>query len=882
MRSISLFLTIVVSLHSAEYFVATNGSDENPGTIDLPFLTIQKAADRMEPGDVCIIRNGIYKEIVRPQLSGTLSQPIRFEAYPGETVTITGTVTVPPTAWQPFEGSVYRADVSQFGDVTQVFADWERMGMARFPSNTNDDPFTPTWGHIESAVTREQPDLSEITDPLLGSAGINLTGGDLWLLSGRRWVSFGTTVESHIGNTISFAFPGNDTDGIYGPAQGGIYFVTGLLGCLDHEKEWYYDAAEKMLYFYPPGGIDPSLLDVEVRVREWGFDASALDYIQVKDINFFATAVNFYDSQDCLLDGSRIYYPVPYGDVADGWFVTMFPENATYRASIRIGGEGNVIRNCEVAHSWAEGIVVTGRGNTVENCLVHDINWICTDAAPIRTSGSDHVIVNNTIYDAARGGIVHRWSKNLEIAYNNIYRVGLLNTDLGGTYCYETDGEGTEIHHNWIHDIWADWAACGIYIDNSSSNFILHHNVIWNTIVGIATNFPTINNGIYNNTVWNCIETLTGWGDWVPVDLLPVDQKVYNNLTNSTAWRGNDVRQNIQLNDARFVDSAGGDYRLQADSPAREDYLVEAELMNGGFENGTIAWSSGSELTSVSEPVHSGSRAVLAHDREWDWQDVTQDITAVLKDHGPGEYTIEAWMLPSAGETVGILRFMLVDDDGRDWTWPNTEVNCTAGTWTKLIHTSNLSWTGDLQGAWFQLMTSDQDQNLEDYYVDDCVLLTPEAVGTGQPKGGILIPGITDDVTDGKPDAGAYEYGGTQANWVAGSTLTPRNWWEVVLSVDDRKEHPIRFSLAQNYPNPFNPITTVHYNLPKETHIKITIYDMLGRNVHELISKKLPSGKYSVQWNGKDINGNPVSTGIYLYQLKAGNFVQTKKMVLMK
>ena len=878
MRSIILFLAIVVSLRSAEYFVATNGSDENPGTIDLPFLTIQKAADRMELGDVCIIRNGIYKEVARPQLSGTLSQPIRFEAYPGETVTITGTVTVPPTAWQPFEGSVYRVDVSQLGDVTQVFADWEHMDIARFPSNTNDDPFTPTWGQAESAVAREKPDLSEITDPLLGSAGVNFTGGDLWLLTGRRWISYGTTVESHIGNTISFVFPGDALDDIYSPAQGSAYFVTGLLGCLDHENEWYYDAAEKMLYFNPPGGIDPSLLDVEVRVREWGFDASALDYIQVKNIHFFAAAVNFYDSQNCLFDGSRIYYPVPYHDAADGWATTEHPENAMY-SSIKIGGEGNVIRNCEVAHSWGEGIVVAGRGNTVENCLVHDINWICTDAAPIHTSGSDHVIRYNTIYDAAHSGIVHRKSKNLEIAYNHIYRVGLLNTDLGGTYCYQTDGGGTVIHHNWIHDIWTEWGAFGIYLDSGSSNFILHHNVIWNIIVGIGNNSPTISNGIYNNTVWNCIETFSVWEDWMPVD--PVDQKVYNNLTNSTAWLGNDVRQNLQLNDARFVDSASGDYRLQADSPARDDYLVEAELMNGGFENGTIAWRSGCELTSVSESVHSGSHAVLAHDRKWYWDGLRQDITAVLKDHGPGEYTMEAWLNLSAGETVGLLRFKLVDDDGEHYPWPQTEVNCTAGSWTNLIHTSNLSWTGDLQGAWFELMTSDSDQDLEDFYVDDCTLLTPEKVDTGQPKGGILIPGITDDVTDGKPDAGAYEYGGAQANWAAGSTLTPVSF-EAILSVDDRTEHPIRFSLTQNYPNPFNPITTIHYNLPKESHIKITIYDMIGRKVHELISQKQLTGDHSIQWNGVNHQSVPVSAGIYFYQLKAEDFVQTKKMVLIK
>lgn len=90
------------------------------------------------------------------------------------------------------------------------------------------------------------------------------------------------------------------------------------------------------------------------------------------------------------------------------------------------------------------------------------------------------------------------------------------------------------------------------------------------------------------------------------------------------------------------------------------------------------------------------------------------------------------------------------------------------------------------------------------------------------------------------------------------------------------------YTLNQNYPNPFNPTTTIHYTLPKESVVNITIYDMLGRNVHEFISHKQFAGNHSVQWSGTDRNGTPVSAGIYLYQLQAGDFVQTKKMLLLK
>jgi flagellar hook assembly protein FlgD len=90
------------------------------------------------------------------------------------------------------------------------------------------------------------------------------------------------------------------------------------------------------------------------------------------------------------------------------------------------------------------------------------------------------------------------------------------------------------------------------------------------------------------------------------------------------------------------------------------------------------------------------------------------------------------------------------------------------------------------------------------------------------------------------------------------------------------------FELHNNYPNPFNPNTTIYYSLPNESAVTITVFDMLGKEIYQLISQKQPSGKHSIQWNGADHDGNKMSAGIYFYQLQASDFVQTKKMVLLK
>ena len=82
--------------------------------------------------------------------------------------------------------------------------------------------------------------------------------------------------------------------------------------------------------------------------------------------------------------------------------------------------------------------------------------------------------------------------------------------------------------------------------------------------------------------------------------------------------------------------------------------------------------------------------------------------------------------------------------------------------------------------------------------------------------------------------------------------------------------------------NPFNPVTSLRYDLPEDALVNITIYDMMGRVTNNLVSSKQSSGFKSVQWNATDNFGQPVGAGVYLYQIEAGNFSQTKKMLLLK
>ena len=93
---------------------------------------------------------------------------------------------------------------------------------------------------------------------------------------------------------------------------------------------------------------------------------------------------------------------------------------------------------------------------------------------------------------------------------------------------------------------------------------------------------------------------------------------------------------------------------------------------------------------------------------------------------------------------------------------------------------------------------------------------------------------------------------------------------------------PSSYSLQQNYPNPFNPLTEIKYQLPIDEFVEITIYDLMGRNVKNLMNQKHVAGFHSIKWNATNNSGELVSAGMYFYTIKTNNYSQTRKMMLLK
>lgn len=105
----------------------------------------------------------------------------------------------------------------------------------------------------------------------------------------------------------------------------------------------------------------------------------------------------------------------------------------------------------------------------------------------------------------------------------------------------------------------------------------------------------------------------------------------------------------------------------------------------------------------------------------------------------------------------------------------------------------------------------------------------------------------------------------------------PSPFMDDSLHAEQQSENPDQFRLEQNYPNPFNPVTQIIYTIPQDAHVVLKVYDMMGRVVKSVVNKYQSKGRYRVNFHA----GN-LTSGMYLYRLKAGDYVEIHKMVLIK
>jgi hypothetical protein len=163
-------------------------------------------------------------------------------------------------------------------------------------------------------------------------------------------------------------------------------------------------------------------------------------------------------------------------------------------------------------------------------------------------------------------------------------------------------------------------------------------------------------------------------------------------------------------------------------------------------------------------------------------------------------------------------------------------------------------------------------------------LSTYQNLMAGGNSGAVILPGnhansyLWQKVNNGEmppgnnPDLNTNEIN-LIAQWIDEGALE-----NPALEIYNNAQIPKEYILNQNYPNPFNPVTTLRYDLPEQSDVTITIYNMLGRKVKTLVNSTQDAGFKSVIWDATNYQGNPVSAGVYLYKIQAGEYISTKKI----
>ncbi|MEM6614093.1 MAG: right-handed parallel beta-helix repeat-containing protein, partial [Cyanobacteria bacterium P01_C01_bin.72] len=503
----------------SSYYVATNGSDNNPGTISRPFKTIQKCAELVQPGSTCWLRGGTYRETVTPKASGTTNQPIVFAAYNNEQVTISGTEIV--NDWSLDKNSIYRANVDLPVDgysdtgffANQVFVKGEMMPEARLPNlNSQRDYLRPKFlgGGLQSqggtAAIIENKEVPELES--------GWTGGRVWT---TEWYTSRTGEIT--GGTADLL----TAEMTAAWERGGFWFyLFGKQELLDDRGEWFYAGENSDLYLWSPDDQAPQ--GVEVKQRNYAFDLRDRSFIEIRNLNLFANTIITGDrSTGIVIDGIRAKYishhmtlpPLPESEKAYGSDDAVFLAAHGHDTGIQLRGNNNILRNSVIDWSSGNGVLLEGNDHLVTNNIILNTNYKVSYAAPVRLNGNGHKITYNTIKRTGRDAISWDWhtagtdGRNLEIAYNDISEFGMLSTDLGGIYfCCQVNLEGGSIHHNWIRDAQAFsafWGTRGIYLDIETFNSTIHHNVVWNLTGGqdnysLLAGSPRGHERIYNNT----------------------------------------------------------------------------------------------------------------------------------------------------------------------------------------------------------------------------------------------------------------------------------------------------------------------------------------------------------------------------------------------
>ena len=602
---------------AATYYVATNGNDAATGAFATPFRTIQKAASVMVAGDTGYIRGGTYRETVTPANSGTAGSRITYAAYNNETVIISGLDPV-TNSWSLDTGSIYKVSGINPGlaanQGNQVFFNGQLAYEARWPNNVGtpgtSNNFTyatvarSEGGNVIPAAVGNTLMLQDSRLPFPNDADLN--GATIWC--GRNvnfYNNIVAKVNSYSAATREIFF--TDDGGNSPPVANSMYIIWGARALLDTTNEWWYDSGSQQLYVWMPDGMMPANGAVEYKTRIFAFDLNNRNYITISNLTTWA----------CGIWGPNTANPTPTSSGIRLLSLRgLYPQSSVGRSGYYLTGNSNEVIGCEFAYGPARLLEVRGNDCRVINNYLHDGCQYYTTAL-LFTKGKRLIVSHNTLCDGANQ-LVNPHITSGVFQYNHLYRGMWHCKDEGLSYINYTDGQGSLMHHNVLHDNLCQLRtdqAHGFYQDGGVSDFIYYRNLIYDIPAGNAFFFGTIfNTLIYNNTLFQAKNHV------LPYGLNPASSASSGLFANNVAplspvaalgaW---DLRNFYNdYPDPAFAGAANDDFRPTSASPQRDKgAIISGVTVNytglapdaGAYEFGDALFKVGHDFTNPPDPA---------------------------------------------------------------------------------------------------------------------------------------------------------------------------------------------------------------------------------------------------------------------------------------
>lgn len=543
---------------NGDFYVSTKGSDENSGTKDAPFLTIEKAFEAVRNTDktgrnsltVCI-EGGEYRissiELTKED-SGTADCPVTYRAYNGEVI-INGGKNLDAENFSAVtdenilsrldddaENNIVCTDLKALGLTAEDWGKLYPVGLYGTQANYDGDtqgpvpcnlyfnsiPLTtaryPDDGFLKTVeIVREgqglessasnhaktegwenlrnpQTTIFTVDDETADRLASYASLDDVWLWTALIYEWADTTVPLK-----SFDYATKQVEPAYvskyGAVAGSSYYIFNVPEELDSPGEWYLDRDRGMLYIYPPEDISGAEITISL---------SAKDLITINGAEY----LNF---EGLTVKGTR-----GNGFVVNSNNVTITDCLITQLSGtgVKIDGYRNTVFNCEFSHIGGTAAEIRGGnrdtlekgGNSIENCIIHDFSEVSiTEGQGVNIGGVGNLCTHNEFYNSPQQAILYGGNNNI-IEYNYIHDAVLLSNDSSAIYTGRRwDEAGTVVRYNVICNIGSgDFAPHGIYLDDGASGQTVYGNLIINCNGNAFLIGGGRNNDIYNNIMINC------------------------------------------------------------------------------------------------------------------------------------------------------------------------------------------------------------------------------------------------------------------------------------------------------------------------------------------------------------------------------------------